>query len=85
MQPVFAFSTLIIVEPMLSAGGTELLLPLRDKLVGRARKRTKCWASLADAQRDYSHPGRRGAKWDPRVLDAFIVRRSSFARSAGCV
>ncbi|KJA16103.1 hypothetical protein HYPSUDRAFT_71621 [Hypholoma sublateritium FD-334 SS-4] len=72
VQPLFAFSTLIIVEPMLSAGGAEHLAPLRNKLVGRARKRTKCWTSLAEARRDYSQRGRHGAKWDPRVLDLFI-------------
>lgn len=67
---------------MLSAGGAEHLAPLRNKLVERARKRTKCWTSLAEARRDYSQPGRRGVKWDSRVLDSFIVRRSSLVERA---
>ncbi|KAF8959417.1 hypothetical protein BDZ97DRAFT_1837947 [Flammula alnicola] len=71
IQPVFTFSTLVIVEPMLSAVGRHHIRALRDKLVGRAKKRTKLWP-LEEAKQDYNDLRRRGAKWDPRVLDRFL-------------
>lgn len=78
IQPAFTFSMLITIEPMLSVEGRHHLLALRKKLVDRARKRTKCWPTLEDAIQDYNDPRRRGAKWDARVLNLFVVRHPPF-------
>jgi hypothetical protein len=78
MQPAFTFSMLITIEPMLSVEGRHHLLDLRTKLVNRARKRTKCWPTLEEAIQDYNDPRRRGAKWDARVLNLFVVRHHLF-------
>ncbi|KAF9474607.1 hypothetical protein BDN70DRAFT_884596 [Pholiota conissans] len=72
IQPTFKFSSLVIVDPMVSVEGPQHLLELREKLVKRARKRTKCWPTLDEAVQDYNDPRRHGAKWDPRVRDLFV-------------
>ncbi|KAF8954108.1 Alpha/beta hydrolase fold-1 [Flammula alnicola] len=83
IQPVFTFSTLVIVEPMLSAVGRHHIRALRDKLVGRAKKRTKLWPTLEEANQDYNDLRRRGAKWDPRVLDRFLHHALHWKPEAG--
>ncbi|KAF7354602.1 Abhydrolase domain-containing protein mpaH [Mycena sanguinolenta] len=57
IEPVFSFSSLVLIEPLLSPAGSQHLRRLRESLV-------KAMALLN--RRD------RSKKWDPRVRDVFV-------------
>ncbi|KAK7056620.1 hypothetical protein VNI00_002337 [Paramarasmius palmivorus] len=72
-----AFKSLIIIEPMLSPAGPEHLKKLRLLLIKGAYERRDVWpdrdtAMLTLKKRD------RTKKWDPRILDVFIVSGIGF-------
>jgi len=71
VEPVVKFSKLIIVEPMISAGGTHHLHTLRSKLAYGASRRQYRWTSREEACKRLMQ--RRAKKWDPRILQAFMV------------
>lgn len=69
VQPVFNFSQLVIIEPMVSAKGPSLLWPLREDLVGKTVRRKDAWPTLEAARMTYAKKN-----WDPRVAEVFVVR-----------
>jgi len=75
IQPVFKFSTLIIVEPLLSPQGRHHLYELRQLLVDRAQKRRECWPNRDLVRKAFTNPDRRPLAWEDRVLTLFIVRQ----------
>jgi alpha-beta hydrolase superfamily lysophospholipase len=68
LEPVFNFSALVLVEPLLSPGGMGNLHELKSKLIRGAYERRDVWASREDALR-YLRPR---TSWDPRVLDLYV-------------
>lgn len=71
-KPVFPFLSLIIVEPMVSPDDDRPLAKLRAKLVDAAKRRVFEWQDRETAYLSLkSNP--RTAKWDERVLRAFVV------------
>ena len=75
IRPFFKFSTLIIVEPLLSPQGRHHLYELRQLLVERARKRRECWPNRDLVRKVFTDPERRPLAWEERVLTSFIVRQ----------
>lgn len=73
IQPVINFSQLVIIEPMVSAEGPSHLWPLRDQLVIRAIQRPDVWPTREAAREAIAK-----RKWDPRVIDVFVVRPRFF-------
>ncbi|PPR04917.1 hypothetical protein CVT24_007161 [Panaeolus cyanescens] len=71
IQPTFDFSSLIIVEPMVSPEGGHHLYPLREKLVAGAAKRRDRWSSREEVS-SYFKSLKATSQWDPRVLEKFI-------------
>ena len=71
IQPIFKFSKLIIVEPMISVEGGHHLDNLRSRLVLNSSRRQKIWSSKEEAYKSLKKG--RTRNWDPRVLQAFIV------------
>lgn len=71
LQPELKFSSIILVEPLLSPQGAEHLQQMRSKLIRGARERRDVWHSR-DSARD--HLREKAHTWDSRVLDAYIVR-----------
>ncbi|TEB23511.1 alpha/beta-hydrolase, partial [Coprinellus micaceus] len=77
-SPSLPFKSLVIVEPMVSPGGDDVLQPLRARLVRASERRRDSWASLDEARG--SLPGRvRSMRkgdgkrpWDDRVVEAFL-------------
>ena len=74
LKPDLPFSFLVIVEPMVSPKGQEQLKSLRKSLTTRASKRQELWSSRLHFKQELGAPTRHAAKWDPRVLDSFVVR-----------
>ncbi|KAF8815782.1 alpha/beta-hydrolase [Phlegmacium glaucopus] len=70
IQPIFRFSKLIIVEPMISVEGTHHLNPLRSRLVSGTSRRQYKWTSREEA-RNWLTKGR-ARSWDPRILHVFM-------------
>ncbi|KAJ7476851.1 Alpha/beta hydrolase fold-1 [Mycena galericulata] len=71
LEPVFPFSSLILIEPLLSPAGSHHLRRLRELLVKGAYERRDVWpdrqlAMLALKSRE------RTKKWDPRILENFV-------------
>jgi len=79
IEPKIMFSSLLIVEPLINPAETSALEPLRKRLVMSASRRRDRWATRDEAR--LSLPGQRDkgkkegrAKWDERVVRAFVVR-----------
>ncbi|KAF9224545.1 hypothetical protein BS17DRAFT_80578 [Gyrodon lividus] len=68
LEPVFDFCALILVEPLLSPGGLEILQDLKSNLVQSAYERRDVWPSREDALKYL----RSRTRWDPRVLDLYV-------------
>ncbi|KAG0699761.1 Alpha/beta hydrolase family-domain-containing protein [Suillus ampliporus] len=70
LEPAFRFSSIILVEPMLSPTA-EAVEPLRRMLIKSAYERRDVWPS-----REYASQSLKSRKrcehWDPRVLDLYI-------------
>lgn len=77
LQPALAFSTVILIEPLLSPYGPEHLQRLRENLIRGACERRDVWPSRQSAR---EHLGPKVGLWDSRVLDVYIVcsLRASF-------
>ena len=71
IQPVFEFSKLIIVEPMISVEGGHHLDNLRSRLVLNSSRRQKIWRSKEEVYKSLQKA--RTRNWDPRVVQAFMV------------
>jgi hypothetical protein len=73
LEPSIPFSSIIIVEPMISPAGPQHLQKLRSILVKGAYERRDVWPDLEQAMSALK--GRdRTRKWDPRILELFVVR-----------
>ncbi|PPQ88900.1 hypothetical protein CVT25_009135 [Psilocybe cyanescens] len=72
MEPIFKFSTLVIIEPLVSSLGSQHLAPLAQKLVNRALRRRERWGSLEEIRKAFLVEGSSAAEWDSRVLDSFV-------------
>ena len=70
IQPTVKFSKLILVEPMISVEGGHHLDNLRSRLISNSSQRQNTWPSKEEA---YKSLKRRTRKWDPRVVQAFMV------------
>jgi len=71
IDPIIPFSSLIIIEPMISPAGPQHLQNLRSILVKGAYERRDVWPDSAQAMEALK--GRaRTKKWDPRILDLFV-------------
>ncbi|KAF7333043.1 Abhydrolase domain-containing protein mpaH [Mycena venus] len=71
IEPVFPFSSIVLIEPLLSPAGSHHLRRLRELLVKGAYERRDVWpdrhqAMLLLQRRD------RTKKWDPRILKIFV-------------
>ena len=73
IQPIFEFSKLIIVEPMISVEGGHHLDNLRARLVLNSTRRQNIWSSREEAYKSLKKG--RTRRWDPRVVQAFLVCR----------
>ncbi|KAF8230932.1 alpha/beta-hydrolase [Tricholoma matsutake] len=71
LEPIIPFSSLIIVEPMISPAGPQHLKNLRSILVKGAYERRDVWPDRKLAMKTLK---RRALtkKWDPRILDLFV-------------
>lgn len=76
LEPRLPFSSIIIVEPMLSPDGRHHLERLRKALVKSAKERRHVWPDREYARQYLEErmklPGRQ--IWDSRVIDLFVVR-----------
>lgn len=70
IQPIFKFSKLIIVEPMISVEGSHHLDKLRFRLISSCARRAKTWSSWEEVRKWLNG---RTPRWDPRVMQAFMV------------
>lgn len=71
LNPKITFSSLIIIEPMVSPAGGDKLAPLRKRLITSARRRRDTWPSRAEALMVLKN--REGTKkWDEGVLRLFV-------------
>jgi hypothetical protein len=67
------FKSIILVKPMLSADGPELFASLHLALVKSAYESRDVWADHEQAFATLAKRNRT-ARWDPRVLQLFVVR-----------
>lgn len=81
MVPVFKFSTLVIIEPLVSSLGSLHLAPLALKLVNRASRRRERWSSREEIRRAFLVEGNSSAEWDSRVLESFVVSQFEFSHT----
>ena len=81
IQPMIKFSKLVIVEPMISAAGGHHLDKLRSRLLLNSSRRQNVWPSKEEAYTSLKKG--RTRKWDPRVVQAFMV--CLFSVIAGCM
>ena len=79
IQPMVKFSKLIIVEPMISVEGSHHLDNLRSRLVLNSSRRQNIWPSLEEAYKSLKRG--RTRKWDPRVVQTFLVCHFFFVNS----
>ncbi|OAX32257.1 alpha/beta-hydrolase, partial [Rhizopogon vinicolor AM-OR11-026] len=70
LEPTFRFSSVILVEPMLSPS-VEAVEPLRRMLIKHAYRRRDSWPSRECAFQDLKSR-KRTERWDSRVLDLYI-------------
>ncbi|KAH7907127.1 Alpha/beta hydrolase fold-1 [Hygrophoropsis aurantiaca] len=70
IEPLLKFSSVILVEPMLSPQGPEAVYPLRLNLVKGAYERRDVWSTREDAH-NYLKSRRRTKRWDPRILELY--------------
>jgi len=68
IEPNIKFSSIILVEPMLSPGGQEHVYSLRKILVRSAYERRDVWPSRESALRSL----RSNTRWHPRVAELFV-------------
>ncbi|KAJ7775678.1 Alpha/Beta hydrolase protein [Mycena maculata] len=71
IEPVFPFSSLILIEPLLSPAGSHHLRRLREVLVKGAYERRDVWTDRQQAMAALKRRDRT-KKWDPRILNIFV-------------
>ncbi|KAF8130051.1 Alpha/beta hydrolase fold-1 [Mycena galopus ATCC 62051] len=71
IEPVFKFSSLVLIEPLLSPAGSQHLRRLRGMLVKGAYERRDVWPDRKEAMALLKRRDR-SKKWDPRILDIFV-------------
>lgn len=71
LKPLIAFSSVILVEPMLSPNGALPLADLRQSLVKGACERKDVWSSKPHALKDLTSKARK-APWDRRALALYV-------------
>ncbi|KAJ6473131.1 hypothetical protein C8R45DRAFT_1163627, partial [Mycena sanguinolenta] len=71
IKPVFSFSSLVLIEPLLSPAGSQHLRRLRDLLVKGAYERRDVWPNREEAMALLSRR-ERSKKWDPRIREIFV-------------
>lgn len=71
IEPVIEFSSLFIVEPMISPEGPEHLQELASYLVASAYERCDVWRQRGYAL-DSLERARRTRKWDPRIKSLYV-------------
>ncbi|KAF8994578.1 Alpha/beta hydrolase fold-1 [Cyathus striatus] len=69
LKPLIPFHSIIIVEPLISPGGTNLE-DLRIRLVRAAKRRVGRWDTREEAGKELKVTS--ATKWDGRVLSAFV-------------
>ena len=72
ITPALPFQSIILVEPMLSPNGPEVLETLRFNMVRGAYERRDVWSSREAAMKMMKEHGR-ASNWDPRVLEIYVV------------
>ncbi|PFH46372.1 hypothetical protein AMATHDRAFT_155281, partial [Amanita thiersii Skay4041] len=70
LEPRLVFSSLVIIEPMLSPEGPEHFANLRRRLVATAYERRDVWSSKENARRYFLE--RMARDWDQRVCNLFV-------------
>jgi hypothetical protein len=76
VEPIIPFSSLILIEPLLSPEGSHHLRRLREILVKGAYERRDVWADREQAMAALKRR-ERTKKWDPRILNLFVVSPST--------
>ncbi|KAJ7165670.1 Alpha/beta hydrolase fold-1 [Mycena crocata] len=71
MQPLYPFSSLVLIEPLLSPAGSHHLSKLRQILVKGAYERRDVWPDRQQAMAALKRR-ERTKKWDPRILQIFV-------------
>ncbi|KAJ7196947.1 Alpha/beta hydrolase fold-1 [Mycena pura] len=71
LEPRFPFSSLILIEPLLSPAGSHHLRRLRELLVKGAYERRDVWANRQLAMSALQRR-ERTKKWDPRIHKNFV-------------
>ncbi|KAK0205878.1 Alpha/beta hydrolase fold-1 [Desarmillaria ectypa] len=71
MSPTVPFSSIILVEPLLSPAGAHHLKKLRSILIKGAYERRDVWPDLTTAMASLKRHDRK-KKWDPRIQQLFI-------------
>jgi len=68
LEPSIKFSSIILVEPMLSPGGQEHVRSLRKSLIKSAYERRDVWPSRENALQSLKS----NTRWHPRVQELFV-------------
>ncbi|CAK5264130.1 unnamed protein product [Mycena citricolor] len=71
ITPVFPFSSIILIEPLISPHGSHHLRKLREILVKGAYERRDVWPDRQQAMAALKRRDRT-KKWDPRILENFV-------------
>ncbi|RDB20315.1 Abhydrolase domain-containing protein mpaH [Hypsizygus marmoreus] len=71
LEPRIPFTSLIIIEPMLSPAGPQHLQKLRSILVKGAHERRDVWPDSEQAMKALTKRERTN-KWDPRITQLFV-------------
>jgi hypothetical protein len=78
LEPIIPFSSIVLIEPMLSPAGPEYFYDLRRILLKKAYERRDVWSDREQALVALK-TRRRTARWHPRVLDLYVVCSSAFS------
>lgn len=81
LEPKIKFSSVILVEPLLSPGGKEHVYSLRKRLVRSAYERRDVWPSREDAFQSLKMK----TSWHPRVIELFVVKISTKSARWDCL
>lgn len=72
MSSAVPFSSIILVEPLLSPEGAHHLKQLRSILIKGAYERRDVWPDLTTVMVSLKSRGNRTKKWDPRIQQLYI-------------
>lgn len=71
VEPLIAFSSVILVEPMLSPNGAPPIADLRKSLIKGACERKDVWPSKSHALKDLTAKAHK-APWNRRALELYV-------------